>query len=69
MTDKTHDGAAAIDRGYHWRRIDDNTPLGTKLQLVNKSAGVATYGRIYSRDPWWTHWAPLPTFEKEDDGA
>lgn len=56
----------AIDRAYHWIKIDSNTPRGVKLQLINKDAGVATYGALETSDTFWTHWAPLPTFLKDE---
>lgn len=65
MQTTSHGGDATIDRSYHWIPIDENAPLGTKVQLINARAGVATYGQIFSRDGWWTHWAPLPTFKKD----
>ena len=58
-------GTVAIDKGYHWRPIDADTPLGVKLQLINRRYGVATYGAVFSHNSFWTHWAPLPSFEKE----
>lgn len=55
-------GATAVDKGYSWRPIDRFTLLGVKLQLINKAAGVATYGVLTRKNVYWTHWAPLPTF-------
>ena len=58
--------AALVDKGYLWRPITPATPRGTKLQLINRGAGVATYGALGGAF-FWTHWAPLPTFA--DDGV
>ena len=58
------DQTVAIDRDYHWRIIDKDTPRGVKLQLINKAAGVAQYGRLGTSNDFFTHWAPLPTFQK-----
>jgi len=55
----------AIDKGYHWREIDAHTPRGVKLQLINRAAGVAVYGSIGTDPGFWTHWAPVPTFDKK----
>jgi hypothetical protein len=55
--------AAIIDRGYHWREIDANTRRGAKVQLIHRWSGVAIYGTISSHEKFFTHWAPLPTFE------
>lgn len=54
---------ALIDRGYHWLAIDGSTPRGSKMQLINRKYGVANYGSISSRERFFTHWAPLPTFK------
>lgn len=61
----TNEGPAAGDKAYHWKRIDENTPRGTKLQLINKNAGVAQYGIYHGGDTFWTHYARLPTFSEE----
>lgn len=57
-TEKT----VAIDREYHWIPIDNDTPRGVKLQLINKRDNVAVYGVVHSTGTHWTHWAPVPTF-------
>ena len=62
----TNDRAAVVDTAYHWRKIDDDTPRGVKLQLINRPANVATYSTLGSPPQFWTHWAPLPTFAKGD---
>ena len=62
MTDLNTAKTVAIDKSYRWRLIDENTPRGVKIQLINKSHGVAVYGQ-YQPGMEWTHWAPLPTFE------
>lgn len=62
MTTEDNTRAAVVDRDYPWLDIDDNTPRGRKLQLVNRDAGVATYGTLDTNPGFWTHWAPLPTF-------
>lgn len=64
LTANNKEGVACIDRGYHWREIDSWTSRGVKMQLINKSAGVAMYGNLTRRDNFFTHWAPLPTFPK-----
>lgn len=60
------DQTVAVDREYHWRPIDADTPRGVKLQLICKADGVATYSHLPSVPQRWTHWAPLPTFAKGD---
>lgn len=57
----------AVDREYYWQPID-TCPTGVKVQLVNKGYGVAVYGQYRPKEKFWTHWAPLPVFRKENDG-
>lgn len=56
-------GRAAVDRRYPWLPIDAQTPRGVKLQLICRASGVAHYGRLGTAETFFTHWAPLPTFE------
>ena len=66
MTRISSDGAAVVDESFKWRPIDLTTPKRVKIQLINITEGVAEYGRIKShRGNFWTHWAPLPSFNKE----
>lgn len=56
---------AVVDRAYHWLPIDEFTPRSTKLQLINRQFGVANYGVLTPQtERFYTHWAPLPTFDK-----
>lgn len=57
------DRSAVVDDAQKWHPIDKRTPRGAKLQLINRKAGVATYGVLRERDDYWTHWAPMPVFE------
>ncbi|MFM7009713.1 MAG: hypothetical protein ACKO0Z_10345 [Betaproteobacteria bacterium] len=54
----------AVDREYYWQPMD-TCPRGVKVQLLG-AGGVAVYGQYHGKDPWWTHWAPLPVKPKED---
>ena len=67
MTELTHDGAAAVDRTYHWIPITDDhkPPQGSKLQLINRKHGSATSGQ-WTPGSEWTHYAGLPTFAPND---
>ena len=49
----------AVATDYFWQPIDTNTPRGVKLQLLGKG-GVAVYGTWNGKDPFYTHWAPVP---------
>ena len=57
-SDKTV-AVAAGTTGQHWLPIDADTPRGVKLQLLGKG-GVAQYGLWDGKEPFWTHWAPVP---------
>lgn len=54
---------AATDKGVHWIPINPETPLGVKMQLINRLAGVATSGMLPDASKHFTHWAPFPTFK------
>lgn len=58
------DGAAAVDRNYHWLPTSPETPRGVKLQLINRPDGVAFYG-TYKQGDRATHYQRLPTFTRE----
>lgn len=61
------DRAAIVDDSVFWREIATDPPAeGAKLQLINRSAGVAQYGTYSRKDTWWTHWCALPVFRTED---
>lgn len=54
------DGAAAVDRDYHWRPMS-TCPRSTKVQLLGRG-GIAVYASWDgSASYWWLGWAPLPT--------
>ena len=66
MTHKlTTDGAAVVAPSVKWLKIDEHTPIGARMQLIEKAQGVA-YTRIHHKGDGFCHWFPLPTFEKED---
>lgn len=60
------DKVATVSNEVFWKRIDENTPHGTKVWLISKPAGSATQGH-YNGDSFWTHWFPLPRFSKDED--
>lgn len=61
----TNDGAAAVAPEIKWLKIDEHTPLGTKMLLVSKPSGVAVVS-IRGRAEHWTHWCPLPVFDSNE---
>lgn len=62
QTDST--GKASVDKGYKYQRITADTPLNQKMILVNRASNVATFGTL-AKVPhkYFTHWAPMPTFD------
>lgn len=68
MTTKTtSDRLALVDVFHHWTPIKPNSPppSGVKLLLIDKRLGVAVIGN-YSKGGSWTHYAGLPTFNREE---
>ena len=63
MTKIDSTGAAVVDPDYFWLPIE-SCPLYVKVQLLSKD-GVAIYGSLMNRDPFFTHWAPLPKLRRE----
>ena len=59
-------GTAAVATDYYWLPIDENTPRGVKMNLINRAAGVTHIGVYLSSDKYYTHWAPLPTFKEQE---
>jgi hypothetical protein len=58
--------SAVVSDDIFWRRIDANTPRGAKMQLINRSAGIARISTLNRNDVFHTHWFPLPKFKDED---
>ena len=65
MNTKISENAVAVDPDYHWRPINNDTPQGVKMLLIDKSHGVATIG-IYTKGCTWSHWVPLPKFRRDE---
>ena len=61
------DGAVLVDTTYFWIPIHEVAPMSSsKIQLINKEAGCASYGTLASAPGFWTHWAPLPKFRDDE---
>jgi len=56
---------AAVNQSVYWIPVDANTPVGVKLQLINRAHGVSTTGSYYMGSDW-THWQGLPKFMDGD---
>ncbi len=57
-------GEVATDLNYFWQPID-SCPRNVKVQL-RTVGGVALYGKYNGRDPFYTHWAPIPRLNPEE---
>ena len=53
------DNCVAVSNDYFWQKIDIDTPMFVKLQLLSRG-GVATHGVLQPKDTFYTHWTPLP---------
>jgi hypothetical protein len=58
------DRAASVAPEFKWLPINEHTPRGAKMLLINRAAGVAHIGLHSASDTFYSHWAPLPTFTK-----
>jgi hypothetical protein len=58
-------GAAVVAPSCHWIKIDEYTPRGVSMWLINKRSGVAQKGQYTTGETFFDHWFPLPTFRKE----
>lgn len=58
------DNTAVITPEVNWLPIDESTPIGAKMLLIDEKQGVALMGLHYQNDGF-THWFPLLTFAKD----
>lgn len=58
------DQSAAVAPDIKWLPIDEYTPLGVRMNLIERRQNIC-YVRIHTRGDGFTHWSPLPTFPKE----
>ena len=66
MTHKlSSDGAAVVAPEFNWLPIDERTPRGVSMLLINKASGVLQKGQYTSDETFFDHWAPNPTFKKD----
>jgi len=69
MTHKlTYDKSAVVAPQTKWIPIDDETPIGSKMLLIEKAQGIA-YLRTHFRGDGFTHWCGLPVWPKEVNDA
>lgn len=55
-------GTTVVQPDTKWIPIDDFAPWGMRVQVIDKSQGIA-YLRTLLRNQGWTHWHPVPTFD------
>lgn len=56
-------GSALVCKQWKYQPITADTPRGKLMVLINKEAMRAQIGVLSLKDDYWTHFAPLPTFE------
>ena len=61
------DTLALVDVTHHWTPINRASPppSGVKLLLIDQRLGVAVIGN-YTKTGTWTHYAGLPTFNRNE---
>ena len=66
-TKPSSDALALVDVTHHWTPInrDKPPPSGVKLLLIDRRLGVAVIGN-YTKSGSWTHYAGLPTFNRNE---
>lgn len=62
----TRDQFAVVDVNNKWLDAKKySPPRGAKMLMIDRKLGVAVLGTWRDADRW-THWCPLPTFEREE---
>ncbi len=59
------DKTAAVSLEAEWLPIDSSTPRGVKMLLISVKYGIAQISIYAPGDKYFTHWHPLPRFQKE----
>ena len=63
----TSDQFAVVDINNKWLDAKKySPPKSAKMLMIDKRLGVAVLGTWRDADGW-THWCPLPTFERNDE--
>ena len=66
MTHKLNsDKTAAVAPDVKWLRIDERTPIGVRMQLVDRAQNIA-FTRVHHKGDGFTHWFPVPTYDEND---
>ena len=64
---KTEKGNVLVNDEYKYKKITKDSPFGIKCFLINKSAGVCYPGTLSSKDTFATHYAPMSTFDENEE--
>ena len=59
------DRTAAVAPSVKWLRIDESTPIGCRMQLVDRAQNIA-FTRVHHKGDGFTHWFPVPTYDEND---
>ena len=60
MTHKINsDKTAAVSTDVFWMPIDANTPIGVRMQIIDREQNIA-YTRVHHKGDGFTHWFPVP---------
>jgi hypothetical protein len=63
----TSDQFAVVDVNNKWLDAKKySPPRGAKMLLIDRKLGVAVLGNWRDADGW-THWCPLPTFDRGEE--
>ena len=60
------DKTAVVAPDVKWLPIDEHTPIGAKMQVIDKAQNIA-YIRVHYKGDGFTHWFPVPTFDKDKE--
>ena len=62
-------GSAAVNTRLVWIDLrDSEPPIGSKVLLIARGAGIAVAGAYAGRGRHWTHWQGLPIFKDDKHG-
>ena len=60
------DGTAIVDDTFKMYPINNDTPRGYKMLLLNSYAGILYIGVLGAKTQGATHWSPCLTTDKDD---
>ena len=63
----TSDQFAVVDVNNKWLDAKKySPPRGAKMLMIDRRLGVAVLG-VWRDADGWTHWCPLPTFDRDGE--